>query len=387
MKLESKNILYFSPLNWNDNWQRQQEFASRMAEKNKVLFVSPIGFFNYGFINTIKKIVNHFSIQKGKQKEIRNKAPKNIVFKTLIILPRHNNRFFEAVNKKLLLWQIRLELKKNDMQGHLIFWTGNPVRTLSQLIEPLQPEMVVYDNAMRFEKLEHAPHFVLDHEKELVQKANFVVADNDFKKNEYESWGAKVYKIPQAVNLKQFDRGKTYEVPQPLKEIHKPIIGYYGVLRDVIDFSLLDYVAKKLSAYSFIFVGNIWEEKNLQQLRTNPNVHFLPAVQHSDLPSYLAHFDVTLIPYLVNDYTKGTFPNKLFEYFSFLKPVVAEPLQEFEQYKDYMYLTSDKDTFARYIEQALRSGPKNIEDLLGLVQKNTWEARYRALETAFEESK
>lgn len=384
MKLENKNIIYFSPLNWNDNWQRQQEFASRMAEKNKVLFVTPIGFFNYSFIGIAKKAFQQlFGIKKGKQREVQNEVPNNLYFTTLFFIPRHNNRFFETINTPLLLWQLKRKLKKLLMHDHYILWTGNPARTISNLISHMHFEATVYDNAMRFEKLPGAGDFVLKHEELLVRKVTFAVTDNSYKQHQFEAWGAKVYKISQAVNLSQFDRTKTYKVPSNLQNIPHPIVGYYGVLREVVDIPLLEFIADALPNYSFVFIGNVWDAQGIEGLQNRKNVHMLPAVPHSELPLYLSQFDVALIPYKVNEYTQGTFPNKLFEYFSFLKPVVAEPLPEFDSYKAFMYLTSDKQVFANFIEDALRNGTRNKLDLERLVLSNTWEARYRSLESAF----
>ncbi len=385
MKLENKCIIYFSPLNWHDNWQRQQEFASRMAQDNQVLFITPIGFFNYSIFGVVKKVfMQLFGIKKGKQREIQNEVPKNIHFATLVFIPRHNNQFFEAINTPLLVWQLKRKLKAFEMNSEYVFWTGNPVRTLSNLVEKLKPSVVVYDNAMRFEKLPDAPSFVLKHEEIMVKKCSFVICDNSYKQKQYEAWGAKVYKIPQAVNLSQFDVTKSYAVPKSLANISHPIVGYYGVLREVVDFELLEYISDILPDHTFVLIGNIWDSESLKELQMRKNVRILPAVPHSELPSHLAQFDVALIPYKVNEYTQGTFPNKLFEYFSFLKPVVAEPLPEFASYKDFMYLTSDKEQFANYVQEAAKKGCKNKDQLYTLVQNNTWESRYKELEAAFE---
>lgn len=385
MKLENKNIIYFSPLNWNDNWQRQQEFASRMAKQNKVLYIMPIGFFNYGPLHILKKALKQlFGIKKGKQRETKNIVPPNLYFATLFFLPRHNSKLFEKWNKKILLLQLRKKLRGLGMEGSYVFWTGNPVRTVTQLIDEIRPEVSVYDNAMRFEKLTGAPDFVLQHEEETVKKVSFAITDNEFKKAQFEEWGAVTYKIPQGVNLDLFDRHKRYEVPESLKNVHHPIVGYYGVLRDVVDFPFLEYASEKLPEYSFVLMGNVWDDANLANLQKKRNVHILPAVPHSELPSYLARFDVALVPYLVNEYTQGTFPNKLFEYFSFLKPVVAEPLPEFAAFQDFMYLASTKESFAESIQTAVKEGAKNIEALKSLVQNNTWTARYEAILQAFQ---
>jgi len=49
MKLKNKTIVYFSPVDWNYNWQRQQEIASALAKNNTLLYIEPIGFFNWSF--------------------------------------------------------------------------------------------------------------------------------------------------------------------------------------------------------------------------------------------------------------------------------------------------------------------------------------------------
>ena len=386
MKLEDKNIVYFSPLNWNDNWQRQQEFACHMAKKNKVLYVSPIGIFNYTLRGLVKRIIVTLKIRKGKQQEVRIDVPENIFRVNFFFIPRHNNRFFEFLNRKFILVQLRKKLRQHEMEGSLVFWTGNPSKTLTQLIEHLKPEVAVYDNAMRFEKLPDAPDYIEAHEKIAVQKSTFVTTDNDYKKQQFELWGATVYKVPQAVDLRVFDKTKTYEIPEALKSVDKPIIGYYGAMHSVLDYELLEQQAKILPDFQFVLLGAMHNPALMDRFKPYSNVHYLPPVPHSALPAYLAQFDVCLIPYVVNDYTKGTFPNKLFEYFSFEKPVVAEPLPEFEHYKDYMYLASDSKEFAECIKKALVQGVPYKDQLQALVLENDWNARFRTLDAAFEEA-
>ena len=45
----------------------------------------------------------------------------------------------------------------------------------------------------------------------------------------------------------------------------------------------------------------------------------------TDMPRFLAHFDVALYPFVVNEMTDAVDPLKVWEYFAFGRPVLATP--------------------------------------------------------------
>ncbi len=121
-------------------------------------------------------------------------------------------------------------------------------------------------------------------------------------------------------------------VPEPadLQTIAHPRIGYTGYIKKQIDWDLLLELAQRRPDWSFVFVGARHAHPEidavLARLDALPNVHFLGTKPTSELSRYPQHFDVCLMPYKVNDYTKYIYPLKLNEYLASGRPVVTVPL-------------------------------------------------------------
>lgn len=385
MNIDKTTILYFSPVAWNHNWQRQQVFACDFAKTNPVLFLLPIGAFNRSLFSLMKRVLFHTKLARqgiGRQKY---EPPKNVYVLSLKFIPWHNNRLIESMNGWLIQRQVMSAVRKHALPQSFVFWTGNPSRTVSRLIQRFHPVLSIYDNAMRYEELPGASAFIREHEEYTLSKSDIVITDNMFKYDEFRTKHPRVLREPQGVDLQLFDRTKAWDIPPVLKNMQKPIIGYYGSLQDVFDYKLMEAVMTARPDYQFVAIGPARNTEKLQQLTRHDNFLYVPPVPQSELPQYLQKFDVALIPYQVTEYTVGTFPTKLFEYLSFLKPVVSEPIPEVAQYDQYVYLAKEPAAFADAIDQALRNGPKNKDSLAHFVQENSWDRRFQHIVDAIHE--
>ncbi len=105
---------------------------------------------------------------------------------------------------------------------------------------------------------------------------------------------------------------EAFAIPQPmpadLAAIPGPRIGYSGFLKTQLDWELLFGIAKQNPQWSFVFVGKALDQPGLSEMLARidalPNVHFLGAKSSRELASYPQHFDVCMLPYCVDDYTK-----------------------------------------------------------------------------------
>ena len=106
------------------------------------------------------------------------------------------------------------------------------------------------------------------------------------------------------------------------------------------------------------------------------NVVWLGPVDYDALPSVVAAFDVGLIPYLENTYTRSRFPLKLFEYLAAGKPVVASGLPELEGMEPDVTLVSGSSDFTAAANAAASlDGPEDVGRRRALAGTNTWESR------------
>ncbi|MCY1310378.1 hypothetical protein D9M70_605600 [compost metagenome] len=79
-----------------------------------------------------------------------------------------------------------------------------------------------------------------------------------------------------------------------------------------------------------------------------------------------------LLPTLVNDYTRGMFPMKYFEYLAAGLPVVSTPLAFTREPDLEMRIAATSEAFVAAIEAQLQRGKYSEQQSRALVGHNTW---------------
>ncbi len=166
------------------------------------------------------------------------------------------------------------------------------------------------------------------HEVELLRRVDQVIVHSPALLAKKGGINRHTEMIPNGVD---FARYSAPQLPMPdIAAIPRPRIGYAGVIKKQLDLALLVGLAHARPSYAFVLVGPVLNVEGKQhlvaQLRKLPNVHFLGSKTVDQLPAYVQHFDVCLMCYEVNDYTKYIFPLKLNEYLATGLPTVSSPL-------------------------------------------------------------
>jgi glycosyltransferase involved in cell wall biosynthesis len=86
-------------------------------------------------------------------------------------------------------------------------------------------------------------------------------------------------------------------------------------------------------------------------------------------------FDVSVIPYRINEYTTYSFPIKFFELLASGKPLVISDLPALRDYYDRVRVARDADEFVALCEAALAEPAAGRDARLALAAENTWEHR------------
>jgi glycosyltransferase involved in cell wall biosynthesis len=174
--------------------------------------------------------------------------------------------------------------------------------------------------------------------------------------------------------------------PADLAGIPRPRIGYTGHLKRQLDWPLLMDLAKGHPQWSFVFVGaqNAHPEITpwIQQLAALPNVRFLGSKTVQELAAYPQHFDVCIMPYKRDDYTKYIYPLKLHEYLAGGRPVVGTPIASLESLDGLILLPTNTEQWTDALSQAL-DGPANTTDerrrRQDLAKQHDWEVLVRKI--------
>src|SRR5437763_1684860 len=110
----------------------------------------------------------------------------------------------------------------------------------------------------------------------------------------------------------------------------------------------------------------------VRELAARPNVRLIEAVPHRDVMRYMAHFDVGILPYVLDAFTAAVMPVKLKEYLAAGLPVVSTPLPDvlrFAQHHQEMVAFAD-------------NGEDFVAALRAAVASNTPDAVARRIEVA-----
>jgi glycosyltransferase involved in cell wall biosynthesis len=125
---------------------------------------------------------------------------------------------------------------------------------------------------------------------------------------------------------------------------------------------------------------------DLGRLTHRANVHLLGMKGRGALPGYLKAFDVCLIPYLINDFTRSIYPLKLHEYMASGKPIVTTRIPACEEYRDVMRIAETPEEFLAHVMAALREDDAEMRRRrMQIAQENSWERRVQEKSRLIEE--
>ncbi len=366
MILRNKTIVFIATVAWNRNWQRQQEWASRLARYNRVLYVAPYGMTSMGPLTVLKKFRRQKSFSY--HHTLDEQSQKNLEHVRLIFAPLRNISWLNALNAR---WMQR-QLKKLGVQdgSETLFWVCNPADTSVALLKRYPRSRVVYDIAMRFGMLPDAPKWILESQAALAQRADAILHDStavlqDLPTDTYY----KATYVPQGFAAETLS---AHPKPDPrVAAIPQPRAVYIG-LDTVLDVSLLKKLLAQLPNLHLVMIGDI-EPHPFEHER----LHWLGPVNLDQKDAYLAGAKVGLIPYLVNDYTAGTFPTKFFEYRALGLPVVSTNLPELQKFPGQVHLAT---THAEFIQQVQRAVTEPTTVPRDFLQKHSWDARFLQVE-------
>ena len=166
-------------------------------------------------------------------------------------------------------------------------------------------------------------------------------------------------------------------VPESLKSLlkkEKPIIGYYGAFAKWFDYDLVKYLSSKRPNYEILLIGPKHDDSLRKAgLQDHSNITILPPVQYEDLPYYATWFDVSIIPFVLNELTESVSPVKLFEYMALGHPIVSTAMPECSKYKSVMIGNTDSN-FTKKVDKGLtmKNDEKYREILFKEAEENSW---------------
>ena len=190
-------------------------------------------------------------------------------------------------------------------------------------------------------------------------------------------------RVPNGVDLRAFSGPGP--LPPDLAAVPGPRIGYAGYLKDQLDWRLLTDIAQARPDWSLVLVGvdKVRSPENrqlLDALLARTNVYALGEKTTDELALYPRHFDVCIMPYVRDGYTRYIYPLKLHEYLATGRPVVGTPIDTLLEYGDVVSLARSSGEWVSSIANALAGEhPARAAARIAVAARHDWDILTRRI--------
>jgi len=376
-------VVCLSSSTWHPFPTRKQHVMSRLSNAEILYFDPPIT-----YIAPIKdKKCAHRLFAWRKEGD---KVAENItVYSLPPVLPFYNkHRWINKLNQKKIARYVKRRMKRHGFENPVV-WCYSPMSC--DAVENIPHVALVYDCVDRHSAYKGMIDVsVVDAmERDLASRANQVFCTASGLKETLVEYNEGTVMLPNGVKFEHFNSaaGGKLPIPEDLKNLPRPIIGFSGMLQECIDYDAIEEIAKNRPDWSVVLVGGNMPGVNLDYLKKHPNIHFLGMKPYAEMPAYLGAFDVCLNVFRSGDLSKDVSPLKFFEYLATGKPVVStpQPVQVLD-YADSVYIANTTADMVGMCEKALSESDDKMEKLrISYGEACSWEARVSQMESILKE--
>ena len=337
------DLVCFSHLRWDFVYQRPQHLLTRCARDRRVFFVEePI----YG---------------KGSMRlEVREAEPG-----VHVVVPQ----LPEGLRSEIAINAVMKDMTRQLFLDHdiddYVFWYYTPMAL--KFTEHFNPVASIYDCMDELSAFKGSHSQLPALEKQLFRCVDLVFTGGqslyEAKCNQHTS----VHAFPSSIDASHFGKARTaVQDPEDQASIPHPRLGFFGVIDERFDAELLEQVASRRPDWNFIMIGPI-VKIDPASLPSHPNIHYLGAKKYSELPEYLAGWDIALLLFARNESTRFISPTKTPEYLAAGKPVISTSITDVIRPYGELKLVEIADTADEFIQAA--------EKILSNPSRSEWLAR------------
>ncbi len=376
-------VVCISSINWYPLPTRKQQVMTRLKDAEIIYFDPPVT-----LIAPLKdkSAMERFSLWKHPQP----KPQENItVYAVPPVLPFHNKfRWINKINQSMMARFINKKLKAHGFEKPAI-WCYMPQS--ADLAKKIPNKGLVYDCVDRHSAYKGLINVkVVDKmEEDLAKACDMVFSTAEGLHETLSMYNKKAEMIPNGANFELFNRAvqKDVPIPEELKDINGPIIGFVGMLQECIDYELIETILRERPEYTVVFLGKTLPGVNVDHLKKYSNARFLGLKPQLELPGYIARFDVCLNTFVSGELAKDVSPLKFYEYLATGKPIITtpQPLQVME-YKDVIYVAATPDEILSQCDIAVKENdPALRQKRIAYGKACSWDSRVAKMEEILKE--
>ena len=298
------DLICLSHLRWNFVYQRPQHLMSRAARERRVYYVE-----------------ESVHAEGQSQAGLDLRAEDGVTVIVPHLPPGLSGDAGEEVTRELLHAYL-----KSEGVVRPVAWVYTPMRL--PLLDGLETGALVYDCMDELANFRGAPPELRGRERQLLERADVVFTGGHALWEAKRSQHPSVHPFPSSVDAAHFARARA-GLPDPAdqRDIPRPRLGFFGVIDERFGVDLLRELAARRPAWHFVLIGPT-VKIDPASLPQGENIHYLGIKGYAELPGYLAHWDVALLPFARNAATEFISPTKTPEYLAAGVPVVSTDIRD-----------------------------------------------------------
>jgi len=367
-----KTLIVFGE-DWGAHPSSTQHLIKQLSHDYDVIWINSIGLRKPKFrLSDFRRVFDKIFSRQKKSNGTQADSHSNVTVIAPKVWPLATQRWAVALNCWLLKRAVLPSINSNEAP---IVWTSLPSSISYQGC--FGESLIVYYCGDDFSYLAGVDHkLVSEFERALIEKSDHVFVASQVLVEKFNN--PKVTLLEHGVDTQLFSEEKSRAIDLPTD---KPIAGFYGALAHWLDQDLLIKLALKRKDWNFVFVGQCLVD--VQSLLNLPNVHWLGPRPHNALPSYSQHWQVSMLPFILNDQILACNPLKLREYMAAGTPILATSFPALKPYKNLLHSISNVEQASKALDQVLQD-TKHTERKTA-VKNESWQARALVIKNVFSE--
>lgn len=300
-------IVVHCHLRWDFVWQRPQQIFVRLAADHRIAFIEePL-------------------LDEGESRLSISEPFPNVV-RVVPILHRAEGLHFDRQCAEIVPRLQRAFVDHPLLAGRfdrVIHWFYSPMMA-PPMLDKFNAAAVVYDCMDELANFRFAPPDLPAREATLLAAADVVFTGGYQLLTRKQRHHRNVHLYGCGVDLEHYAKARHPEtqIPADIASLPRPILGYFGVVDERLDYGLVEALARAFGGGSVVMIGPC-AKIDRATLPVRSNLHWLGQRDYDDLPAYAKGFDACLMPFALNDATANINPTKTLEYMAAGKAVIS----------------------------------------------------------------
>ena len=362
--LQSFPLIVHSHLRWDFVWQRPQQILSRLAANHPVLFIEEPMAGDAPGLDVSEPVANVVRVVPRLPAPCLGDADREA--KTILPLVQQALRDHPLMAGRF---------------GQPVQWFYSPM-TAPVLLGAFGARGVVYDCMDELANFRFAPTDIGVRERFLLARADVVFTGGrqlfEAKSRAHDN----VHFFGCGVDVAHFGRARDADLPvsPALAELQRPLLGYFGVIDERLDYPLIAALAERFPDATVVLAGPLAKVER-EQLPAHANIRWLGQRDYQELPALVKGFDVCLMPFALNEATRYINPTKTLEYLAAGKPVVSTAVPDVVcNFGEVVQVADDADAFVAAVRACLQKAePERRARGIERSEAATWDATVAAM--------